>query len=141
MKILLALLLMFSLAFSAQIDEFASEVNYSRDYNSALKVAKEQNKLLMLVIVGDYCPWCKKFERKTLTSKEIKSRVSKDIVPIIIDNTKDRGNYPEEFYTQRIPTVLFINPKTQKSLHQTLGYTKKKEFSQDIDSAVKKYKK
>ena len=141
MKILLPLLLMFSLAFSAQIDEFASELNYSRDYNSALKDAKETNKLLMLVIVGDYCPWCKKFERKTLSSKNIKSKVSKELTPLIIDNAKDRGNYPEEFYTQRIPTVLFIDPKTQKSIHKTLGYTKKKEFLKDIDSALNKYKK
>ncbi|MDA3907545.1 MAG: thioredoxin family protein [Sulfurimonas sp.] len=141
MKILLSLLLTFSFALSAQIDEFASEVNYLRDYKSALKTAKEQNKPLMLVVVGDYCPWCKKFERKTLNSSLIQNQVKKDFIPIIIDKTKDKGTYPPEFYARRIPTVFFINPTTQKHVFESMGYSKKVTFAIDMDLALKAYKK
>ncbi|WP_294963253.1 thioredoxin family protein [Sulfurimonas sp.] len=140
MKILLSLLLFFTFAFSAQLDKFASEVNYSRNYNSALKLAKEQNKLLMLVVVGDYCPWCKKFERKTLSSSLIKNKVSKDFIPLIIDKINDKGKYPDKFYSKYIPTVHFVNPKTQNTIFETLGYMKKKEFAQNMNSALKSYK-
>jgi len=141
MKIFLFLLLTFTFALSAQIDDFASEVNYSRDYNSALKKAKEQNKLLMLVVVGDYCPWCKKFERKTLNSSLIQGQVKKDFIPVIIDKSKDKGRYPAEFYSKLIPTVFFIDPKTQKHFYESLGYSKKVVFAQDMDMALKAYKK
>jgi thioredoxin-related protein len=141
MKTLLLLLLTFSFALSAQIDEFASEVNYSRDYNAALKDAKSQNKLLMLVVVGDYCPWCKKFERKTLNSTLIQNQVKKDFIPVIIDKAKDKGKYPPEFYSKLIPTVFFIDPKTQKHIFESLGYSKKVTFAIDMDLALKAYQK
>ena len=60
MKFLISLLTMFTLLSAANIDKFASEVGYQRDYDSALKLAKEQKKMLMLLVVGDYCPWSKK---------------------------------------------------------------------------------
>ena len=140
MKLFLSIFLTFTFAFSAQLDKFASEVQYSRDYNSALKQAKEQNKLLMLVVVGDYCPWCKKFERKTLNSSLIQGQVEKDFIPVIIDKAKDKGNYPPEFYSKLIPTVFFINPKTQKHVYESLGYSKKTVFAVDMDQALKAYK-
>ncbi|MEN8302515.1 MAG: thioredoxin family protein [Campylobacterota bacterium] len=139
MKLFLSILLAFTFAFSAQIDEFASEVNYSRDYNSALKLAKEQNRPLMLVIVGDYCPWCKKFERKTLNSSLIQGQVKKDFIPVIIDKRRDKGKYPPEFNSKLIPTVFFINPKTEKHVYESLGYSKKVVFAQDMDLALKAY--
>jgi len=132
---------MFTLVLSAQIDEFAHEVNYSRDYAKALEVAKEQNKLVMFVAVGDYCPWCKKFERKTLSSKEIKVRVLNEFIPLIIDRVNDKGTYPKEFYAQVVPTVFFIDPNTQKSLYKTIGYMKPSDFSDELNSAKANFKK
>ena len=139
MKIFISLLLVLTFGYGAQIDEFAAEVNYSRDYNLALKTAKEQNKLLMLVVVGDYCPWCKKFERKTLNSTLIQNQVKKDFIPLIIDKTKDKGKYPPEFYAKRIPTVFFIDPTTQKHVFESMGYSKKVTFEIDMDLALKSY--
>jgi thiol-disulfide isomerase/thioredoxin len=140
MKLLLSMLLAFSFALSAQIDDFASEVNYSRDYKTALKAAKQQNKPIMLVVVGDYCPWCKKFERKTLNSTLIQSQVKKDFIPVIIDKSKDKGKYPPEFYSKLIPTVFFIDPIIQKHVYESLGYSKKTVFAVDMDLALKAYK-
>jgi len=136
MKILMILLTFFTLAFSAQIDEFATEVSYERDYNKALLKAKEQNKVLMLVLVGDYCPWCKKFERKTLKSQEVRDAVAKDFIPVVIDKFKDKGKYPKEFYAPVIPAVYFIDPNTEKSLLETVAYMKKAEFLDNAEDAL-----
>lgn len=130
------LLTFFALGFSAQIDEFATEVSYERDYNKALKTAKEQNKVLMLVLVGDYCPWCKKFERKTLKSQAVRDAVAKDFIPVVIDKYKDKGKYPEAFYAPVIPAVYFIDPRTEKSLVQTVAYMKPVEFLENADDAL-----
>lgn len=136
MKIILILLTLFTLSFSAQIDEFASEVSYERDYNKALKMAQEQNKILMLVLVGDYCPWCKKFERKTLKSQEVRDEVAKNFVPLVMDKYKDKGKYPDAFYAPVIPAVYFVDPKSEKSLLETVAYMKKAEFLDNADDAL-----
>ena len=132
MKYLLVLLTMFSLAYSAQIDKFASDVNYLRDYQEAVETAKEQNKMVMLVLVGDYCPWCKKFEKKTLKSEEVKELVDKNFIAVVIDKYKDKGKYPKEYYAPLIPAVYFINPSTQKPILDTVAYMKKKEYIENM---------
>ena len=136
MKILLILLTLLSLGWGAQIDEFASEVSYERDYEIALKKAKAENKVLMLVLVGDYCPWCKKFERKTLNSSEVRAEVQKNFVALVLDKYKDKGSYPKEFYAPVIPAVYFISPKSEKSLLETVAYMKKVEFLDNADDAL-----
>lgn len=139
MKYLLLLLTLFSLAFSAEIDEFASDVNYLRDYKEAVKFAKEENKMVMLVLVGDYCPWCKKFEKKTLMSKDVKTFVDENFVAVVVDKYKDKGSYPDEFYAPLIPAVYFINPSTQKSVLDTVAYMKKKEYIENMEDALGLY--
>lgn len=136
MKILITLLTLFSFIYAAQIDEFAAEVNYLRNYETAIKTAKAQNKLVMLVVVADYCPWCKKFERKTLKDSTVMAKVNEHFVGLVVDKYKDKGKYPQEFAAPLIPAVFFINPKDQKSLFETVAYMKPDEFMENMDYAV-----
>lgn len=136
MKILITLLTLLSFVYAAQIDEFAAEVNYLRNYDMAVQTAKEQKKLLMIVVVGDYCPWCKKFERKTLKDSEVMAKVNENFVGIIIDKYKDKGKYPKEYYAPLIPAVFFIDPKNEKSLFETVAYMKPDEFIENMDYAL-----
>ena len=136
MKILITLLTLFSFIYAAQIDEFAAEVNYLRNYEMAIKTAKKQNKIVMLVVVGDYCPWCKKFERKTLTDSTVMAKTNESFVGIIIDKYKDKGKYPQEFSAPLIPAVFFINPKDGQSVQETVAYMKPDEFIENMDYAL-----
>ncbi|HEX5670770.1 MAG TPA: thioredoxin family protein [Sulfuricurvum sp.] len=136
MKILMTLLTLFNFIYAAQIDEFAAEVNYVRNYETAIKTAKAQNKLVMLVVVADYCPWCKKFERKTLKDSAVMAKVKDSFVGLVIDKYKDKGKYPQEFSAPLIPAVFFINPKDQKSLFETVAYMKSDEFMENMDYAI-----
>lgn len=136
MKVLITLFTLFSLIYSAQIDEFAAEVHYLRNYEMAIKTAKEQNKIVMLVVVGDYCPWCKKFERKTLSDSAVMTKVKESFVGIIIDKYKDKGKYPQEFSAPLIPAVFFINPKDGQSVQETVAYMKPDEFMENMDYAI-----
>jgi thioredoxin-related protein len=136
MKILIILLTLFNFIYAAQIDEFAAEVNYSRNYEMAIKTAKKQNKIVMLVVVGDYCPWCKKFERKTLKDPAVMTKTNESFVGIIIDKYKDKGKYPQEFSAPLIPAVFFINPKDGQSVQETVAYMKPDEFIENMDYAL-----
>jgi len=136
MKTLIILLSLLNFIHAAQIDEFAAEANYMRSYDQAIKTAKVQKKLVMLVVVADYCPWCKKFERKTLKDSAVMAKANKSFVRVIIDKYKDKGKYPEEFNAPIIPAVFFVNPKDQKSLLEAVAYMQPDEFMENMDDAL-----
>jgi len=141
MKTLILTFLFVASLWGAKIDEFAKEVNYLRNYDSALKIAKKENKMIMLLLVADYCPWCKKFERKTLKNSSVSSFVSKNFIPVVVDKKRDQGLYPKEYNTPLIPTVYFIDPNSQKSLYKSVAYMKKKEYISNMNKALSVFNK
>lgn len=140
MKKILTLCLLTLTLFGAHIDDYASEMGFERDYKTALAKAQKAQKPLMMVLSGDYCPWCRKFERNTLSSKKIKQRLDKEVITLVVDKKFDIENFPAEFQTQLVPKVHFINPKTQKSFYETTGYIKKSEYMKDLNKMSKLYK-
>lgn len=125
----------------AQIDDFAKSVNYEREYKTALAKAQKEQKTVMLLVVADYCPWCKKFERKTLEDESVKEFVGKNFIPVVIDKIRERGSYPNEYDAPLIPAVFFINPHTQKNIFEVVAYRTKDEFMLDMQNALKKQSK
>ncbi|OHD95376.1 MAG: hypothetical protein A2019_04310 [Sulfurimonas sp. GWF2_37_8] len=137
------IVLFFALAFGlfgAQIDEFSTTMGYYREYDQALAVAKKESKPLMIVMVGDYCPWCRKFERKTLQRKAVAMKVNENFIALILDKNHDKGKYPPAYFAQRIPTVYFIDPKSGDTLFESLGYVKKDEFLGTLEDTIQSYK-
>ncbi len=121
--------------------EAAEELAYYSDYNTAIAVAKKENKPLMLVVVTSYCPWCRKFERKSLASKKVAAMVKTMFIPVIVDRNKDAESFPEKFQTPRIPTVFFVDPKDEKEYWETIGYLSKGEFAEALEDAEVLFKK
>lgn len=128
MRLFLMTTLLVASLFGANIDEFASQMAYYRDYDTALLEAQKKNKPIMLVVVGDYCPWCRKFERQTLEKNEVAIYVEDHFIPVIVDRNLDKEHYPPMYHSLRIPTVFFIEPKRQELLFESMGYVKQAEF-------------
>ena len=134
------LLLLFSLTlFGANVDKFAQEMGFERDYKTALTRANKENKILMMVLGADYCPWCRKFERKTLNSSLLKKRLQTEVVTLVVDKKFDIETFPSKFQTQFTPKVFFINPKDESIILDTTGYIKKKHFAENLDNAIQLY--
>ena len=129
MKLFLFITLFSLSLFGAHIDEFAQNMGYERDYAKALAKAKKESKPLMLVVVGDTCPWCRKFERKTLSQQRIAFDVAQNFIPLIIDRKHDEGTYPALYNAPRIPTVYFIDPKEEKYFYESMGYVKLNDYA------------
>ena len=140
MKNVLILVLLSLSLFGANIDEDAKSEGFERDYKTALKKAKNANKPLMMVLGADYCPWCRKFERKTLSSKDVKSFLNKELITLVVDKKFDIESFPAKFQTNVTPRVFFINPKTEEDFFQTAGYIKKKDYLKKLDEMKKLYK-
>jgi len=140
MKLLLTLCLLTLTLFAAHIDKYAAEMGFERDYKTALAKAKKAKKPLMMVLGADYCPWCRKFERKTLSSKLVQPYLKNDVITLIVDKRYDIESFPKEFRTSFTPKVFFINPFTQKSFYETTAYMKKRDFADELDTVKEFYK-
>lgn len=140
MKNIILILLLSLTLFGANIDKFAQKMGFERDYKTALSKAKKENKLLMMVLGADYCPWCRKFERKTLNSKLIKPILDKKLATLVVDKKFDIESFPHKYRTQFTPRVFFINSQNEEIISQTTGYIKKKNFLMNINDALELYK-
>ena len=126
MKILLLLLTLYTLMFAQSYQEFAQQNGYELEYKTALAKAKSQNKELMLLLVTNYCPWCKKYEQLTLSNKDINVKIHSRYVPLIIN--REERNFPTQFDSTVVPVVYFVNPKDEKIKQSVKGYQTKEEM-------------
>ena len=129
--VLISLLIVFSLG-ASEIAEFAQKMSYETDYKVALQKAKETNKEVMFVMVTNYCPWCRKFEKRTLVKEEVNALVHKKYVPLILN--REKGEYPKQFFTKRIPVVMFIDPSNEEKVRESLGFKNVKDFVKELEN-------
>ncbi len=108
-------------------ENFASEMKYEISFDEAMKRSKKEQKNIMLVLVSNYCPWCRKFEQRVLLKEEVNTIIQKNYIPLILNREKDP--FPKELDTGFTPIVHFIDHKTQKSYKNVIGYNNKDEFT------------
>ena len=127
--LLLALLATLSLS-ASDIAAFAQKMSYETVYTQAIEKAKAEDKKVMLLMVTNYCPWCRKFEKRTLVKEEVNSLVHKDYIPLILN--REKGEFPQKFLTKRIPVVIFIDPYKEEALHESLGFKNVSDFVKEL---------
>ena len=116
--------------------DFATAMGYGTNYEAALKRAKKEHKNIMLVMVTNSCPWCRKFEQRVLLKKDVNQLVQKHYIPLLINKDKDR--YPKELDRSFTPIVHFISYKTAKSYALSIGYNNRETFWQLLKKGAKK---
>ena len=138
MKVLLFLFLSLNV-FAAHIDEFAKEMVFQRNYDQAITLAQKENKPLVMIFSADYCPWCRKFEHRTLKSKSISELLKQKFITLVLDKKYDRETFPKKYITHFTPAVFIIDSHSKETLKETVGYIKKKEFMEVLNSVHKSY--
>lgn len=126
MKKLFLLLFAITLAFGEGYKDFAKEMQYETKYEVALTKAKEQKKNLLVLMVTNYCPWCAKFEKKTLSDKSVDSAIKAKYIPLIIN--KEEKNFPKYLESPIVPALFFVNSKDEKSYYEHVGFMNKTDF-------------
>ena len=130
MKKLLTLIILLSSGLFA-------DIQWQKDIPTAMKMAKEQNKIVMLYVEGRHCKWCRKMKRRTLSNSEVKKRLNSFIlVKVFKENREAIKDLPQVRF---VPTVFFLTPK--KEIIQTVtGYFEVADFLSYIND-VEQYKK
>lgn len=92
------------------------------DFNEGLKVAKEQNKHIMIDVYTDWCGWCKKLDKITYRDKEVVEILEKDYISIKLDPELPNVYYDyagkqytgkqleRKFKIKGYPAIVFMRP-------------------------------
>lgn len=127
-------LVLLSLSYSllgAIAQDAAFALDFHEKYTTALAQAKKQNKLLMLVIVQDPCPYCDRLVDDTLADPEV-TKALKAFVSVIVDK---HSQLPSAFTTDIAPYTFFIDPKSEEGIWESIGYLTAEQFLDDIKEA------
>ena len=127
-KILLTLLCGFTL--------FAGEITWYKDYAQAQKVALQSNKILLVLVTTDVCPWCNKLKKETLKDPSIIAKITDKFVALELN--RDRDTYPEAFRTRMVPTTFFADKIGKPLMRPALGYHDVETYDSYLNDAIRK---
>ena len=85
---------------------FSARLNWLHDYNSALILAKMQNKDVYLFIGANDCRYCDKFVKDTLSHEEVIKKLRKDY--ILLYMSRDEHKIPKKFKIRGVPRQYFL---------------------------------
>lgn len=137
MKRLLILLLTALSLYANEASVAAKKLGYLNSFDEAIAKAKKENKMVMLVLVRDGCPWCKRMEEGTFNDSFITDE-TKNFVNALVDKNDPM---PEDFRTPVVPVVYFVNPNTKEILWDLVGYKNVGDFLEDIEHAKAEFAK
>lgn len=106
--------------------DFAKAMGYETNYATAVKKAQKSGKNIMLVLVSNYCPWCRKFEERVLLKQDVNAIIQQQYIPLIIN--KEKEPFPKNLDQAFTPIIHFIDHKTLQSYESVVGYNSKDEF-------------
>lgn len=101
----------------------ASDLNW-RTFEEALKIAKTEDKVILVDFFTDWCGWCKKMDSETYSNKEIVDLLHKDFVTVKInpekqgsitlgDQTLSWERFAAEVGVTGYPATAFFTPNFQ----------------------------
>jgi len=115
-----------------------SDISWQRDIPTAVKIAKKENKIVMVYVVGKSCRWCVKMKNRTLSNKNVDRRLKSYIaVKVYRGDEKAIEELPAIY---GVPTIFFMTPN-KEILESVVGYFNVEDFMSYIDDVEKKIKK
>lgn len=136
-RIFASVLLFFTFSFAAE-DSFSIEFEYETTFLSAQQKALAVNKPMMILFITASCPWCQKLKHQVLSKDEISGLVQNTFIPVMID--KESDYFPEHLMPFAVPTLTFIDPKTQQPFFKIIGYKPLEEATKLFQEAKRKAK-
>ena len=86
---------------------FSAELDWSNDYDTALKIAQKENKMVYLFVGADVCRWCDRFKDLTLSQERVIKRLKEEY--ILLYMSRDKHKIPSKFTTKGVPRHYFLH--------------------------------
>ena len=91
--------------------DWSGKINWAMNYDSAINLAKSQNKLIMIDISKTNCPPCEYLATKVYTNDKVANYINNNFIPLFY--FVDEDNLPvivENYFMGTTPAILFLEP-------------------------------
>ena len=105
-------------------------LSWHTNIKEAFKLAKVQDKNVIIMVGEDDCRWCVKMKENTLTDKRIQEHMQEYILISIKRSDKESIKYVPEF-DGNIPSFFFMT-NSEEMIEPIVGYFNSNDFLQYI---------
>jgi len=116
---------------------FSADIVWQKDMQTAFALAEKENKLVMVMVEGEHCRWCKKMRYRTLGDEGVIEKLQKHYVSVRVDEL-DKAAMKILPPVKGVPTIFFLYPN-KKVIERVTGYYKADDFMsylKEIDRKV-----
>ncbi|HMS34849.1 MAG TPA: thioredoxin fold domain-containing protein [Ignavibacteria bacterium] len=108
---------------------FAEDVSFSNGtYQEILDMAKQQNKIVMIDFVTDWCKWCVETDRKVYTNGDVSAFANEHQINWKIDAEKGEGpDLAKKYGVKGFPTIVFASSDGTE-IDRIYGYLPAEQF-------------
>ena len=126
------------LAFSSLVSFAQSGIKFEEDaWALVVAKAKEENKLIFLDAYTSWCGPCKLLQTRVFPDPALGKYFGENFLSTKIDMEKGEGpSIAKKYNVRAYPTLLFIDPDTQKVVHKVLGYRSPEQLQQVANTAI-----
>lgn len=112
------------------------EVAFLSNSEEALRLARDQKKLVMLDLYTDWCTWCKKLDEDVYPKPEVVEAVRQSFVPLKLnpETTEQGASLMKKFGVDGFPTILILDGEGNL-VHRIVGYREAPEFVKELEAA------
>jgi len=112
-------------------------LDWVKDLDSAVTMAQQEHKNIMVMVEGEYCRWCKKMKEHTLSDGTVEKRLEKFVVvKVMREDSHAMAKLPP---VRGVPTIFFMK-EDRAVVEEVIGYFNVEDFISYIDDVEKKLK-
>ena len=116
---------------------FAGELHWEKDLTTAFERAKQEHKVVMVMVESEHCRWCKKMKHRTLSDDTVSKRLENYIlVKVLQEDPEAIKHLP---VIKGAPTIFFMTAQKQEIM-TALGYYNVFDFTSYLNDVDKKVK-
>ena len=119
---------------------FGSGIKWEKDYATALKQAKAQNKPMMFIISNHNCRFCVQFESTALSDPKVVQKLNKEYIAAIA-YVDENPVFPNSLYVGGTPATWFLKNDGEPLFEPLMGAVDSTAFLKALDIVSDEYKK
>lgn len=109
----------------------ASDISWEKDYHSALKKAKEQDKPVLFISSRHSCKYCVMLEETTFRDERVIQGLNRDFISVT-SYSDERDYMPRELWRPGTPAIWFLMPSGEPMFEPVMGAIDANNFIQAL---------
>jgi uncharacterized protein YyaL (SSP411 family) len=110
----------------------ANGINWAKDFNSGMELAKKENKPVFFLTSKHTCPPCQYLAATTFKDEKVIKSLNENFIAIV--SYTDEGDYiPRNLFMGMTPTLWFLKPSGEPLFKEVIGAIEPLDFLNGLD--------